>query len=168
MFSSPWFDHAGSCAATSLSTRPQSGPHNSSASSWRSIIRTATSSHDRDAIFSSGLDTALKDFGVRVLKTPVRAPKAKAFKKDGLWHVVDFKTDTYVPSRNAQYQRQLRWYAFALSQLTHEVVNCHLLAIFEWGVQTVIAVPARSPVPRGKRLLPMGAPLPSSPARTEG
>jgi len=52
-----------------------------------------------------------------------------AFKKDGLWHVVDFKTDTYVPSRGAQYQRQLRWYAFALSQLTHEVVNCHLLAI---------------------------------------
>jgi putative transposase len=35
--------------------------------------------HDRDAIFSSGLDTALKGFGVRVLKTPVRAPKANAF-----------------------------------------------------------------------------------------
>jgi transposase InsO family protein len=35
--------------------------------------------HDRDAIFSSGLDTALKGFGVRVLKTPVRAPQANAF-----------------------------------------------------------------------------------------
>jgi hypothetical protein len=35
--------------------------------------------HDRDAIFSSGLDTALKSFGVRVLKTPVRAPKPNAF-----------------------------------------------------------------------------------------
>ena len=35
--------------------------------------------HDRDAIFSSGLDTALKGFGIRVLKTPVRAPKANAF-----------------------------------------------------------------------------------------
>jgi putative transposase len=35
--------------------------------------------HDRDTIFSSGFDTALKDFGVRVLKTPVRAPKANAF-----------------------------------------------------------------------------------------
>jgi putative transposase len=35
--------------------------------------------HDRDAIFSSSLDTALKGFGVRVLKTPVRAPQANAF-----------------------------------------------------------------------------------------
>jgi transposase InsO family protein len=35
--------------------------------------------HDRDAIFSAGLDTALKGFGVRVLKTPVRSPKANAF-----------------------------------------------------------------------------------------
>ena len=35
--------------------------------------------HDRDAIFSPGLDTTLKGFGIRVLKTPVRAPKANAF-----------------------------------------------------------------------------------------
>ncbi len=35
--------------------------------------------HDRDSIFFSGLDTALQGFGVRVLKTPVRAPKANAF-----------------------------------------------------------------------------------------
>ncbi len=35
--------------------------------------------YDRDAIFSSDSDTALKGFGVRVLKTPVRAPKANAF-----------------------------------------------------------------------------------------
>ncbi len=35
--------------------------------------------HDRDAIFSSALDATLKSFGVRVLKTPVRAPKANAF-----------------------------------------------------------------------------------------
>src|SRR5262249_19819519 len=31
--------------------------------------------HDRDSIFSPALDRALKDFGARVLKTPVRAPK---------------------------------------------------------------------------------------------
>jgi putative transposase len=35
--------------------------------------------HDRDAIFSGSLDLALKDFGIRLLKTPVRAPKANAF-----------------------------------------------------------------------------------------
>jgi len=35
--------------------------------------------HDRDAIFSSGFDATLKGFGVRVLRTPFRAPKANAF-----------------------------------------------------------------------------------------
>lgn len=35
--------------------------------------------HDRDSIFSSDVDTALKGFGVRVLKTPVRTPAANAF-----------------------------------------------------------------------------------------
>jgi transposase InsO family protein len=35
--------------------------------------------HDRDSIFSSALDAALKDFGVRPIRTPVRAPKANAF-----------------------------------------------------------------------------------------
>ena len=36
--------------------------------------------HDRDAIFSSDLDTELRDtFGLRVLRTPVRAPQANAY-----------------------------------------------------------------------------------------
>jgi len=35
--------------------------------------------HDRDSIFSSALDASLKDFGVRPIRTPVRAPKANAF-----------------------------------------------------------------------------------------
>ena len=35
--------------------------------------------HDRDSIFSPMLDTALNDFGVCVMKTPVRAPKANAY-----------------------------------------------------------------------------------------
>ena len=35
--------------------------------------------HDRDAIFSANGDAALKDFGVRVLKTPVRTPTANGF-----------------------------------------------------------------------------------------
>jgi len=35
--------------------------------------------HDRDAIFSKLLDVTLRDFGVRVWKTQVRAPKANAF-----------------------------------------------------------------------------------------
>lgn len=35
--------------------------------------------HDRDSIFSPSVDESLKGFGMRVLKTPVRAPKAIAF-----------------------------------------------------------------------------------------
>ena len=33
--------------------------------------------HDRDTIFSSYLDSELQGFGLRVLKTPVRAPKSE-------------------------------------------------------------------------------------------
>ena len=35
--------------------------------------------HDRDSIFSSDVDLALKSFGVRVLKTPYRSPQSNAF-----------------------------------------------------------------------------------------
>ena len=35
--------------------------------------------HDRDSIYSSDLDAALKAMGLRILKTPFRAPQANAF-----------------------------------------------------------------------------------------
>src|SRR3974390_1102787 len=35
--------------------------------------------HDRDTIFSAEVDQQLKAFGLRVLRTPVRAPKANAY-----------------------------------------------------------------------------------------
>src|SRR5207248_2581604 len=35
--------------------------------------------HDRDSVYSSGLDFALKAMGLSVLKTPFRAPQANAF-----------------------------------------------------------------------------------------
>ena len=35
--------------------------------------------HDRDTIFSAEVDQRLKAFGLRVLRTPVRAPKANAY-----------------------------------------------------------------------------------------
>ncbi len=34
--------------------------------------------HDRDSIFSAAMDASVTNLGVRVLKTPVRAPKAHA------------------------------------------------------------------------------------------
>jgi len=35
--------------------------------------------HDRDSIFSASLDRELESFGLRVLRTPVRAPQANAY-----------------------------------------------------------------------------------------
>jgi putative transposase len=35
--------------------------------------------HDRDSIYSTDLDTGLKAMGLRILKTPFRAPQANAF-----------------------------------------------------------------------------------------
>ena len=35
--------------------------------------------HDRDSVFSAGLDSDWKGFGLRVWKTPIRAPKANAY-----------------------------------------------------------------------------------------
>ncbi len=40
--------------------------------------------HDHDSIFSPSLDLMLNDFGVRVLKTPVQAPKAMPSANDSL------------------------------------------------------------------------------------
>jgi ATP-dependent helicase/nuclease subunit A len=52
-----------------------------------------------------------------------------AFVDDGAWVVVDFKTDADAGERSAQYQRQLRWYAFALTRLTGMESRAVLLGI---------------------------------------
>ena len=52
-----------------------------------------------------------------------------AFLEDGRWRIVDFKTDVYVEGRREQYERQLRWYAAALSQLTSCPAECYLLSL---------------------------------------
>ncbi len=41
-----------------------------------------------------------------------------AFLEDGVWTIVDFKTDAHLDPRRAQYERQLEWYVHALSRLT--------------------------------------------------
>jgi ATP-dependent exoDNAse (exonuclease V) beta subunit len=41
-----------------------------------------------------------------------------AFLRDGIWTIVDFKTDADVEARRRAYERQLRWYAYALRQAT--------------------------------------------------
>lgn len=52
-----------------------------------------------------------------------------AFIEQDQWIVVDFKTDADVAERGSHYERQLRWYAFALSRLTGFAARAVLLSI---------------------------------------
>ena len=52
-----------------------------------------------------------------------------AFLDSGKWTIVDFKTDVNLAPQRAHYERQLRWYALALSRLTSQPVECWLLGI---------------------------------------
>ena len=52
-----------------------------------------------------------------------------AFLAGGCWHLVDFKTDADITSNRARYERQLRWYALALSRLNQAPVHAHLLCV---------------------------------------
>jgi ATP-dependent exoDNAse (exonuclease V) beta subunit len=53
-----------------------------------------------------------------------------AFVEDGGWVIVDFKTDADLSdTQRAQYQRQLQWYASALSRLTGLPTRAYLLGV---------------------------------------
>jgi ATP-dependent helicase/nuclease subunit A len=56
-----------------------------------------------------------------------------AFVEDNAWVIVDFKTDADIsghPSKQRdQYQRQLQWYASALSRLTGLPARAYLLGV---------------------------------------
>ena len=48
-----------------------------------------------------------------------------AFEENGIWHIVDFKTDAELQ----HYENQLRWYSLALARLNKTPVEAHLLAV---------------------------------------
>jgi ATP-dependent exoDNAse (exonuclease V) beta subunit len=52
-----------------------------------------------------------------------------AFVEDGAWVVVDFKTDADISGKRAQYERQLQWYAGALTRLTNLPARAYLLEV---------------------------------------
>jgi ATP-dependent helicase/nuclease subunit A len=52
-----------------------------------------------------------------------------AFVEDNAWVIVDFKTDADISGRGDQYQRQLQWYASALSRLTGLPARAYLLGV---------------------------------------
>src|SRR5262249_29231065 len=64
--------------------------------------------HDRDSIFSHELDQELKGFGVRVLKTPRRAPQANAFCERLIGTIRRECLDWIIPLSEAHLKRTLR------------------------------------------------------------
>jgi ATP-dependent helicase/nuclease subunit A len=52
-----------------------------------------------------------------------------AFVENNAWVIVDFKTDADIAGHSPQYQRQLQWYASALSRLTGLPARAYLLAV---------------------------------------
>jgi ATP-dependent exoDNAse (exonuclease V) beta subunit len=52
-----------------------------------------------------------------------------AFVEDGEWVIVDFKSDADLPARCRHYEQQLRWYMFALTQVTGLPARAHLLGV---------------------------------------
>jgi transposase InsO family protein len=63
--------------------------------------------HDRDAIFSQRLDSELAGFGVRVLRTPIRAPKANAFCERLVGTIRRECLDFLIPFSEAHLKRML-------------------------------------------------------------
>ena len=52
-----------------------------------------------------------------------------AFVENNTWIIVDFKTDSDAGPRREQYERQLQWYAYALTTLTGSPARAHLLSL---------------------------------------
>jgi ATP-dependent exoDNAse (exonuclease V) beta subunit len=52
-----------------------------------------------------------------------------AYVENGEWQIVDFKTDADASERRVQYERQLQWYGFVISQLTNMPARAWLLEI---------------------------------------
>ncbi|MGO9271358.1 MAG: UvrD-helicase domain-containing protein [Terriglobia bacterium] len=52
-----------------------------------------------------------------------------AFQENGVWNIVDFKTDPDVAILQAHYRRQLQWYLFALARITGRAARGWLLSV---------------------------------------
>jgi ATP-dependent helicase/nuclease subunit A len=52
-----------------------------------------------------------------------------AFVENGEWQIVDFKTDADLEAKRSDYERQLHWYAYALTKLTGMPARATLLGV---------------------------------------
>jgi len=51
------------------------------------------------------------------------------FEAEGVWNIIDFKTDADLASSRAHYKRQLQWYSVAISRLNRRPVRAYLMSI---------------------------------------
>jgi len=76
--------------------------------------------HDRDSIFSEQVDESIENLGVKVLRTPVRAPKANAHCERLIGTVRRECLDFMIPLREKQLRMILReWVAHYNHGLPH-------------------------------------------------
>jgi len=71
------------------------------------------------------LPIVLKLDGNRVLEGVIDL----VFVHEGVWHVVDFKTDADIGGNPVHYRRQLQWYCLAVARLNQAAVKGYLLSI---------------------------------------
>jgi putative transposase len=72
--------------------------------------------HDRDSIFSTQVDNELKSFGLKVLRTPVQAPKANAFCERLIGTVRRECLDYVIPLSEKHLRKTLREWATHYNQ----------------------------------------------------
>lgn len=110
--------------------------------------------HDRDAIFSAGLDSELRGFGVRVLKTPAQAPKANAYCERLVGTIRRECLDFLIPLSEAHLKRVL-----------HEFVRHYNRGRPHSSLGPGIPEPPQAEVPLGphRRKLPVGHYVKSTP-----
>ena len=64
--------------------------------------------HDRDTIFSTGVDEHLQAFGLKILRTPVRAPEANAYCERLMGTIRREWLDVLIPLNEKHLRRELR------------------------------------------------------------
>ena len=72
---------------------------------WHFII------HDRDAIFSTGLDVSLSGFALEVIRTPVRSPQANAMCERLIGTMRRECLDWIIPLSEEHLRKALRWWS---------------------------------------------------------
>ncbi len=80
--------------------------------------------HDRDSIYSRAVDRCAENFGLRVLRTPVRAPRANAFCERAIGTLRRECLDWLIPLGESHLRRILReWIAYYNQARPHSALG---------------------------------------------